>query len=346
MAALLECVPNFSEGQDLPVIHLLEAAIATVPGVHLLHVDRGVSANRTVFTFVGEPAAVVEAAFRAIKTASEHIDMRQQQGTHPRMGATDVCPLIPISGISEAEAIQYAHQLARRVGEELEIPVYLYEKSATVPERRNLATIRAGEYEGFREKIRLPAWKPDYGPQRFHPRAGQTVIGVRDFLIAYNLNLNTHSVPLANAVAFDIREIGRAKTQNGQKVRDAAGKVVRIPGACKAVKAIGWYIEEYGVAQVSTNITDINRSPVHTVFEAAGKAARKRGIEVTGSELIGLIPLRCLLEAGDFYHALSGDGRMLSESERVALAIRSLGLDELHPFDPQERVIEYQLPQA
>lgn len=343
MTPLLECVPNFSEGKDVKVLEALAQAIESVAGVSLLHQDRGFSAHRTVFTFVGAPTAVIEAAFQAIKVASEHIDMEVHQGTHPRMGATDVCPLIPIQGMTIDEAVQLAHQLAKRVGEELAIPVYLYERAATRPERKNLATIRAGEYEGFREKIKHPDWRPDYGPSVFNRRAGQTVIGVRKYLIAYNLNLNTESVKLANAVAFDIREIGRAKTKKGVKQRDATGKVIRIPGACKGVKAIGWHIEEYQRAQVSTNITDIDLSPVHTVFEAASQAAAQRGLQVTGSELIGLIPLSCLKEAGRYYAQKTTSATTLNESNLVELAIQRLGLNELAPFDPKERVIEYLL---
>lgn len=347
MAAILECVPNFSEGRDLSIIKLITDQIESVEGAKLLDVDPGASTNRTVVTIVGEPQAVIDAAFLAIKKASELIDMRKHKGTHPRMGATDVCPLIPISGMTDEEAVQYAHQLAKRVGEDLEIPVYLYEKAASTPTRRNLAVIRAGEYEGFAEKILLPEWKPDYGPQRFHAGAGQTVIGVRDFLVAYNVNLNTQSVRRANSVAFDIREKGRVKTENGKptgkKVLDANGNPVREPGTCKSVKAIGWYVEEYGVAQVSANLTNIDISPVHAVFEAARKSATSRGLRVTGSELVGMIPKRCLIEAGLYYLEQQGLAQGVSEEDLVHIAVKSLGLDELAPFDPQQKVIEYQL---
>jgi glutamate formiminotransferase/formiminotetrahydrofolate cyclodeaminase len=350
MAAVLECVPNFSEGRDLNIIKQITDQVESVDGVKLLDVDPGASTNRTVVTFVGEPQAVVDAAFLAIKKAGEVIDMRKHKGTHPRMGATDVCPLIPISGISAEEAVKYAHQLARRVGEELDIPVYLYEKAATSPGRTNLAVIRAGEYEGFAEKILKPDWKPDYGPQKFNAGAGQSVIGVRDFLIAYNVNLNTQSVRRANSVAFDIRERGRIKTEDGKptgkKVLDANGKPLREPGTCKHVKAIGWYVEEYGIAQVSANLTNIEETPVHVVFEEARKSATRRGLRVTGSELIGLTPKKCLVEAGLYYLAQQGVSQGVSEEELIHIAVKSLGLDELAPFDPQKKVIEYQLSET
>ena len=350
MRPLIECVPNFSEGRNPAVIRQISDAISAVEGVRLLDVDPGASTNRTVMTFVGPPGAVVEAAFQAIRTAAEVIDMRQHKGTHPRMGATDVCPLIPISGITDAEAVEWAHQLARRVGEELEIPVYLYEKAAQQPGRKNLATIRAGEYEGFEQKILQPEWKPDYGPARFHAKAGQTVIGVRDFLVAYNINLNTKSVKRANSVAFDIRENGRIQTEdgspNGKPVKDAQGQPVRIPGACKSVKAIGWYVEEYGIAQVSANLTNIQVTPVHVAFEEARKSADRRGLRVTGSELVGLIPKQALLDAGAFYLDKQGLSKGVSEAELIHIAVKSLGLDELAPFDPRKKVIEYQLAES
>jgi glutamate formiminotransferase/formiminotetrahydrofolate cyclodeaminase len=343
MPAILECIPNFSEGRDQAVLDAIATAIQSVAGVKLLHLDRGESAHRTVMTMAGEPEAVVEAAFRAMKVASERIDMRQHQGTHPRMGATDVCPLVPIRGITVAEAQALALSLAQRVGEELGIPVYLYEHSARDPLRRNLATIRAGEYEGFRDKIQQPEWKPDFGPQQFHPEAGQTVIGVRDLLVAYNLNLNTRSVARANAVAFDIRSRGRVKRLNGEVLRDAAGKPLREAGTCQSLKAIGWYIEEYGIAQVSTNVIDLAQTPVHAAFEAGRASARRRGMRVTGSELIGLIPLEALLVAGRYYLNQQGLPSDVPESELIHLAVRSLGLSELSPFNPKQRVIEYLL---
>ncbi|MCL4127441.1 UNVERIFIED_CONTAM: hypothetical protein GTU68_015501 [Idotea baltica] len=328
MAAIIECIPNFSEGQNLAIIRQITDAIEAVEGVKLLDVDPGASTNRTVVTFVGEPEAVIEGAFQGIKKASEVIDMRKQKGTHPRMGATDVCPLVPISGITDEEAIIYANKLAKRVGEELEIPIYLYEKAAKTPQRNNLAVIRSGEYEGFEQKILLPEWKPDYGPQRFHAMAGQTVIGVRDFLVAYNVNLNTQSVRRANSVAFDIREKGRSKTE---------------PGMCKHVKAIGWYVEEYGVAQVSANLTNISETPLHEVFEASCKSATKRGLRVTGSEIIGLVPKKCLIDAAYHYLAAQGVSQGMDEEGLIHIAIKSMGLDELGPFDPYQKIIEYQL---
>lgn len=340
---ILECIPNFSEGRDEAVLNALAAAIQAVPHVKLLHMDRGHSAHRTVMTFAGEPEGVIEAAFQAMKVAAERIDMRQHQGTHPRMGATDVCPLVPVRDITVEEAKRLASQLGQRVGEELGIPVYLYEHSATRPSRRNLAHIRAGEYEGFREKVQQPGWQPDFGPQVFNEQAGQTALGVRDFLVAYNLNLNTRSVPLANAVAFDIRERGRVKRVDGEIQRDADGKALRELGRCKGLKAIGWYVDEYGIAQVSTNVTDLTQTPVHTAFEAARDSARRRGLRVTGSELIGLIPEQALLDAGRFYLTQQGADAEVDAAELVHVAIRSLGLAELAPFDPQQRVIEYAL---
>lgn len=350
MKPLIECVPNFSEGKDKQVLDAIAQAIKSVEGVRLLDVDAGVSTNRTVFTFVGEPEPVIEAAFLAIQLAAERIDMRTHKGEHPRMGATDVCPLIPISGISFEETIRYAHKLAERVGKELDIPVYLYEMAAQSPQRKNLAEIRAGEYEGFREKILLPEWKPDYGPQRYNEKAGQTVIGVRDFLVAYNLNLNTQSVKRANSIAFDIREKGRAKTvdgtPNGKPVLDESGEPVRIPGSCKAVKAIGWYVEEYGIAQVSCNLTDIEVSPVHKVFDEAVKSAYQRGLRITGSELVGLIPKRCLIDAGKYFLEKQQLSAGQSDETLIHIAVKSLGLDDLAPFDPKKKIIEYCLEEG
>ncbi|MFN0201220.1 MAG: glutamate formimidoyltransferase [Bacteroidia bacterium] len=347
MNRILECVPNFSEGHDMAVIQQITAAIVAVEGAKLLDVDPGASTNRTVVTFVGSPEAVIEAAFQAIKTAAQVIDMRKHKGEHPRMGATDVCPLVPIEGISIEEAVEYANQLAKRVGEELGIPVYLYESAAKTPQRRKLDDIRAGEYEGFRQKISLPEWKPDYGAAVYNEKAGQTVIGVRDFLVAYNLNLNTTSVKRANSVAFDIREKGRVKTEdgspNGKPVLDEKGEPIRIAGACKHVKAIGWFIEEYGVAQVSANLTNINETPVHVVFEAARKSADARGLRVTGSELIGLLPKKCLVDAGKFYLEQQKLSSGVSEEQLIHIAIKSMGLDELKPFHPKERIIEYRM---
>lgn len=349
MKKILECVPNFSEGRDPEVIARITTAIEAVHGVQLLDVDPGKATNRTVVTFVGEPEAVVEAAFQAIKEAASLIDMSKHQGEHPRMGATDVCPLIPVSGMDMAEAVAWAHRLAQKVGEELEIPVYLYEAAATRPERRNLAVIRAGEYEGLPQKLQNPNWTPDYGPARFNPRSGATVIGARDFLVAYNVNLNTTSVRRANSVAFDVREQGRVLREGdpitGPVLKDEHGEPLRQPGACKAVKAIGWYIEEYGIAQVSMNLTDLSVTPLHTAFEACCQSAEARGMRVTGSELVGMVPLRVLLEAGRYFLHKQKRSAGVSEEELVRIAVRSLGLDDLAPFDPQQKVIEYKLRQ-
>jgi glutamate formiminotransferase / formiminotetrahydrofolate cyclodeaminase len=295
MTQLIECVPNFSEGRDPEIIRQITDAIAAVEGVQLLDVDPGKATNRTVVTFVGAPEAVVEAAFQGIRQASLLIDMKAHTGEHPRMGATDVCPLVPVSGISMEETVEWAKRLAARVGEELSIPVYLYEAAASRPERRNLATIRTGEYEALPEKLADPNWAPDFGPARFNARSGATVIGARDFLVAYNVNLNTTSVRRANSIAFDVREQGRV-LRDGDPVTGPVrtgedGEPLRQPGACKAVKAIGWYIEEYGIAQVSMNLTDINVTPLHIAFEASCRSAEARGMRVTGSELVGMVPL-------------------------------------------------------
>lgn len=350
MAKLIECVPNFSEGRDAGVIRQITDEIERVLGVKLLHVDPGKSTNRTVVTFAGDPDSVVEAAFRAIRLAASVIDMRRHHGEHPRMGATDVCPLVPISGISMEETARYATELARRVGTELGIPVYLYEYAQPNPARRNLAVIRAGEYEGFPKKIKEPGWAPDFGPAEFNPGAGATVIGARDFLVAYNVNLNTTSTRRANAIAFDVREAGRPKREGdpltGKVVTDAGGNPVSIPGTLKAVKAIGWFIEEYGQAQVSMNLTNVGVTPLHVAFDEVCRAAEARGVRVTGSELVGLVPLATLLDAGR--HFLRKQQRSLGVSERglIHIAVTSLGLDELGPFDPAERVIEYRLKEA
>ena len=346
---LIECVPNFSEGQDKAIIDQITAAIAAVPGVQLLDVDPGFATNRTVVTFVGSPEPVVEAAFQAIKKASELIDMRKHKGEHPRMGATDVCPLIPISGVSMDETVMYAHQLAKRVGAELVIPVYTYEAAATRPDRKNLAEIRSGEYEALPEKLAKPEWKPDYGPAVFNEKSGATVIGARDFLVAYNVNLNTTSVKRANSVAFDVREQGRVVREgdpvNGKIVNDANGEPLRIPGTCKAVKAIGWFIEEYGLAQVSMNLTDINVTPLHIAFDACQESAFKRGLRVTGSELVGMVPKKVLTDAGKYFLEKQGLSSGVAESELIRIAIKSLGLSELGSFDPQQKIIEYKLAQ-
>ena len=339
MMPILECVPNISEGRDPNVIRQIVGAVTAVEGVHLLHVDTGESANRTVITFAGQPAAVTEAAFQLIKKAAECIDMQTHTGIHPRMGATDVCPLIPINGMRMEEAVEWAKKLGKRVGGELEIPVYLYEYAASQDNRKNLATIRSGEYEGFREKIKQVEWRPDFGPARFNPKAGQTVIGARDFLVAYNINLETDSVEIAKAIAADIRESGRMITRGGKKSRQA--------GSCKSVKAIGWYVEEYGFAQVSTNLTRLSDTPLHVAFEATKKSAQDRGTHVRGSEIIGLVPLHSMLEAGRFYQQkTSSTTSSTNETELIQLAIQELGLDQLAPFNPKEKIIEYILKDA
>ena len=347
MPALIECVPNFSEGRDPEVIRRIADRLGSVDGAKLLHVDPGKATNRTVMTVAGTPEAVVEAAFRGIAEAAELIDMRQHSGEHPRMGATDVCPLIPIAGITMRETADLARSLAARVGHELQIPVYAYEAAQPDPLRTNLSVIRAGEYEGLEEKMKQPAWTPDFGPATFNPKSGATAIGARDFLVAYNVNLNTTSTRRANAVAFDVREAGRPKREGhsltGKVVTDASGQPVTIPGTLKAVKAIGWFIPEYGVAQVSMNLVDLSVTPLHVAFDEVCRAAEARGIRVTGSELVGLVPLASLLDAGR--HFLQKQQRSLGvdEAELIKIAVRSLGLDELAPFNPDERVIEYRL---
>lgn len=338
---IIECVPNFSEGNNPGIIRQIEDAIRRVAGVFLLDVDSGKDANRTVITFAGDPEAVIEAAFRAIGKAAELIDMRFQQGTHPRIGATDVCPLIPVSGISIEETIGYAHRLAKRVGEELNIPVYLYEYAATLPERKNLATIRAGEYEGLEDKMKDVRWQPDYGNGAFNAGAGATVIGVREFLVAYNVNLSTTSVKLAKTIAMDLREKGRIRKENGVVVLDADGSPVWIAGLLQGVKAIGWYMEEYGLAQVSMNLVNLNITPLHIAFKTCSECAEKYGVEVTGSELIGLIPLKALLETGKYVLSQQTVSMDVGEEELVKIAIEFLGLDSLKPFDPRKKVFEY-----
>ncbi len=347
---LIECVPNFSEGRDQNVIRQITAAIESVDGVSLLDVDPGVSTNRTVVTFVGNPDAAVEAAFRGIQKAAELIDMRKHKGAHPRMGATDVCPFVPVSNVSWEEAIACAKQLGKRVAEELNIPVYLYEKAARDPSRSNLSVIRAGEYEGFFEKIKKEEWKPDFGPGVFDEKSGATAIGVREFLVAYNVNLNTKAVRRANSVAFDVRENGRIKTDDGtpygKPVLDEKGEPVRIPGTLKHVKAIGWYVEEYGIAQVSINLTNIEETPLHAAFDACNEAANKRGLRVTGSEIVGMVPKKCLVDAGRYFLRKQKWTEGASEEELIDMAIRSMGLSELKPFDPKEKMIELKIESA
>ena len=340
---LIECVPNFSEGKDMNIIRQITDVIESVEGIKLLNVDPGKATNRTVVTFVGAPEAVVEAAFLGIKKAGELIDMSKHKGEHPRMGATDVCPFIPISGISMEETVDYSKQLAKKVGEELGISVFLYEYSACDPRWKNLANIRAGEYEKMASKLSGNDFIPDFGPRSLNAKSGVTAIGARDFLIAYNVNLNTTSERRANSVAFDVREAGRIKTENGKNVLDANGEAVRIPGIFKGVKGIGWYIAEYGVAQVSMNITNMQMAPLHEVFEACCKSADKRGMRVTGSELVGLVPLQVMIDAGKFFLRKQERSVGVAESELIKIAIKSMGLDELAPFDPKKRIIEYML---
>jgi glutamate formiminotransferase/formiminotetrahydrofolate cyclodeaminase len=350
MKKLIECVPNFSEGCDQNVIRQITGAIESVDGVSLLDVDPGASTNRTVVTFVGNTDAAVEAAFRAIKKAAELIDMRKHKGAHPRMGATDVCPFIPVSNVSWEEAIDCANRLGKRVGEELKIPVYLYEKAAKDKSRSNLSVIRSGEYEAFFEKIKQAEWKPDFGPAVFNEKSGATVIGVRDFLVAYNVNLNTKSVRRATSIAFDVREQGRVKTEDGtpsgKAVLDSNGEPVRVPGMLKHVKAIGWFVKEYGIAQVSMNLTNIEDTPLHVAFDASVEAAAKRGLRVTGSEIVGMVPKKCLVDAGRFFLRKQRWSEGASEEELIDIAIRSMGLSELKPFDPKEKVIELKIESA
>src|SRR6202166_191483 len=350
MQKLIECVPNFSEGRDPNIIRQITAAIESVDGVSLLDVDPGASTNRTVVTFVGSPEAAVEAAFRGIQKAAELIDMRKHKGAHPRMGATDVCPFVPVSDVNWEEAIACAKQLGKRVAAELNIPVYLYEKAAGDPSRSNLSVIRAGEYEGFFEKIKEPAWKPNFGPSVFNEKSGATEIGARNFLVAYNVNLNTKSVRRANSVAFDVRENGRIKTEDGtpsgKPVLDANGEPVRIPGMLKRVKAIGWYVEEYGIAQVSMNLTNLEETPLHTAFDACVEAASKRGLRVTGSEVVGMLPKKCLVDAGRYFLRKQKWSEGASEEELIDIGIRSMGLSELKPFDPKEKIIEFKMESA
>ena len=347
---LIECVPNISEGRDAEKIKAISQIVETVEGVKLLDVDPGKATNRTVITFVGEPEPVIEAAFRLIKKASELIDMSKHSGAHPRFGATDVCPLVPIANITLEETAKYAHKLGERVGKELGIPGYFYEKAAKEEKRKNLANCRSGEYEGLPKKLVDKDWKPDFGPAEFSDKVaktGATAISARDFLIAYNVNLNTTSTRRANAIAFDIREAGRVKREGnpitGKEVLDKNGEPVRIPGKLKAVKGIGWYIEEYGIAQISYNLTNISITSMHVAFDETCLEAEKRGLRVTGSELIGLIPLQAMLDAADYFLVKQQRSLGISESEKIKIAIKSLGLDDLKPFNPQEKIIEYML---
>ena len=344
MQKLLECVPNFSEGRDRHIIDQIAKSISDCEGVSLLDVDPGKATNRTVMTFVGEPERVVEAAFQAMKKAKELIDMRKHKGEHPRFGATDVCPLVPVSGITMEEAAAWARKLAERVGKELQYPVFLYESAASAPHRKNLANVRSGEYEGLEAKLKLPEWQPDYGPAVFVPETGTTAIGARDFLVAVNFNLNTTSVRRANAISFDVREAGRVI-----KEKDAASgeeKEIRVPGTLKAAKAIGWFIEEYGIAQVSMNLTDIGITSLHQAFDAVQESALARGIRVSGTEIVGMVPLRVLLDAGRHYLHKQQRSTGVPDAELIKIAIKSMGLDDLVPFDPAQKVIEYKLSSA
>ena len=331
---IIECVPNFSEGRDMSVIRQITDVIEAVDGVKLLDVDPGKDTNRTVVTFVGNPDAVSEAAFQAVKKASEIIDMSKHHGAHPRMGATDVLPFIPVSGITMEETTGYARKTAERIGKELSIPVYCYESAAFEDKRRNLASCRAGEYEGLKKKLNDPEWKPDFGPARFNERSGATAVGARDFLVAFNVNLNTTSTRRANAIAFDVREKGR-------NIKNEKGEQISVPGTLKSVKAIGWYIEEYGIAQISMNLTNISVTPVHVAFDEVCRKAEERGIRVTGSELVGLIPLKAILDAGKYFLEKQQRTTGVSDNELIKIAVRSLGLNDIHKFNPEEKIIEF-----
>ena len=350
MKKLIECVPNFSEGRDMNVIRQITDEIDRIEGVKLLDVDPGATTNRTVVTFVGTPDEVIEAAFLAVKKAQQLIDMRRHKGDHPRFGATDVCPLVPVSGVTMDEVAEYARKLGRRIGDELGIPVFLYENAATAEVRRNLANCREGEYECLKDRICSTEWKPDFGPSEFNEsvaRSGATAVGARDFLIAVNFNLNTTSTRRANAIAFDVREKGRPKREGnpitGKIVTDDAGQPVNIPGTLPGTKAIGWYIQEYGIAQVSMNITNLSKTPLHVAFDEVSEKAAARGIRVTGLEIVGLVPKKAILDAGKHYLTKQGRSLGITESEIVKIAVKSMGLDDLKPFDPSEKIIEYVL---
>ena len=348
MKKLIECVPNFSEGNDMHIIDQITDAMKTVEGISVIDVDPGKATNRTVVTMVGEPEPICEAAFRAVKKAAELIDMTKHKGAHPRFGATDVCPLVPVSNITMEETVEYARKLAERIGKELNIPVYCYESAAFVPERRNLATCRAGEYEALGERLSSEQWHPDFGPRELNSwtaKTGATAVGARNFLVAYNVNLNTTSTRRANSIAFDVRERGRVKREGnpitGKKVLDEKGKPVMIPGSLKSVKAIGWFIEEYGIAQISMNLTDISVTSMHEAFDEVCRKAADRGIRVTGSELVGVLPLKAMLDAGRYFLRKQQRSTGVSDKELIKIAVKSLGLDELYPFDPKKKIIEY-----
>jgi glutamate formiminotransferase/formiminotetrahydrofolate cyclodeaminase len=344
---ILECVPNFSEGRDGETIRLIAAEVEKGEGVKLLDVDPGKATNRTVVTFAGEPSAVVEAAVRLARKATELIDMRRHKGEHPRFGALDVCPLVPITGITMAETATLARALARRLGEEVGLTVYCYEHAATSEDRRNLAVVRAGEYEGLDRRLADQRWKPDFGPAKFNPRSGATAVGARDFLVAYNVNLNTTSTRRANAIAFDVREKGRPKRKGhpltGEIVLDAKGETVWIPGTLKSVKGIGWFIDEYGIAQVSLNLTNLAVTPLHAAFDEVCRCAEARGVRVTGSELVGLVPLQAMLDAGRHFLRKQHRSTGVADRELIRIAVQTMGLSELAPFDPEKKVVEYAL---
>ncbi|MCL2041482.1 MAG: glutamate formimidoyltransferase [Bacteroidales bacterium] len=348
MQRLIECVPNFSEGNDMEIINRITDEIKTVEGVKVIDVDPGKATNRTVVTVVGTPEEVCEAAFRAVKKSSELIDMRHHKGEHPRFGATDVCPLIPVSGISMEETAEYARTLAKRISEELNIPVYCYENAAFKPERRNLANCRSGEYEALGERLSSSDWCPDFGPKKLDDwtaKTGATAVGARNFLVAYNVNLNTTSTRRANAIAFDVRERGRVKRDGdpvtGKTVKDETGNPVYIPGTLKSVKAIGWFIEEFGIAQISMNLTDIGIVSIHQAFDEVDRKARERGVRITGSEIVGVVPLKVMLDAGKHYLRMQQRSTGIPDREIIKIAVKSLGLDELYPFDPDKKIIEY-----
>ena len=347
MRQILECVPNFSEGNDMKIIKQIAEEIESVEGVKLLNVDPGKATNRTVVTFVGNPSQVVEAAFLAVKKASELIDMSKHRGEHPRFGATDVCPLVPVAGITMKETVEYARKLAKKIGEQLKIPVYCYENAAFEEKRRNLASCRSGEYEGLKEKLKNPEWKPDFGPSEFNKKSGAIAVGARDFLVAYNINLNTTSTRRANAIAFDVRERGRVKREGnpltGKIVKDKKGNKVMIPGSLKSVKGIGWYIEEFGIAQISLNLTNISITPIHIAFDEVCKKADARGVRVTGSEIVGLVPLKALLDAGKYFLKKQKRSVGVSDKELLKIAVKSLGLNDLYEFKPEEKIIEFLL---
>lgn len=343
MKKLIECVPNISEGRDSKIYNEIAAVVETVDGVRLLDIDPGAATNRTVITFVGEPEPVIEAAVKLIAKAHELIDMAKHSGEHPRFGATDVCPLIPIANIEMEEVVEWAHILGKRIEDELGLSGYYYENAASSDERKNLATVRSGQYEGLPKKMADPNWKPDFGPATFNPKFGVVAVGARDFLVAYNVNLNTTSVRRANAIAFDVREAGRVKTKGGKPVKDENGESIRIPGKLKAVKGIGWFIEEYGIAQISMNLTNISTTAVHEAFEACRESANSRGMRVTGSEIVGLIPKQAMIDAGVYYLKKQKRSVGIPESEIIKVAVKSMGMDDLSPFIPEKKIIEYML---